>query len=121
MRLSINNSFLHWLQTLGLKIWVEMSVVEIFCNHSRNSSGYSSMKSKIKQTKSAKNDFKHFVCLFSTVMHSPGPAFQECTGCYHENVPTQKTVSSICDVNRWSDIIGYRTDTDRPSVNITDR
>ena len=28
-----------------------------------------------------------FVC-FSTVMTSPGPAFQECTGSCHVNVPT---------------------------------
>ena len=27
-------------------------------------------------------------------MTSPGPAFQECTGSYHENVPTPKAVSS---------------------------
>ena len=31
---------------------------------------------------------------FSTVMTSPGPAFQECTGSCHENVPAPKAVSS---------------------------
>ena len=31
---------------------------------------------------------------FSTVITSPGPAFQECTGSYHENVPAPKAVSS---------------------------
>ena len=34
----------------------------------------------------------HGVCLF--VFHSPGPAFQECTGSCHENVPVPKAVSS---------------------------
>ena len=50
----------------------------------------------------------HFVCLFSAVMHSPGPAFKECTGSCHENVPAPKAVSSVCDIDRWSDCIGYR-------------
>ena len=31
---------------------------------------------------------------FSTVFTSPGPAFQECTGSCHENVPEPKAVSS---------------------------
>ena len=31
---------------------------------------------------------------FSTVMTSPGPAFQECTRSCHENVPAPKAVSS---------------------------
>ena len=35
-----------------------------------------------------------FFCLFSTVRHSPGPDFQECTGSCHENVPAPKAVSS---------------------------
>ena len=35
-------------------------------------------------------------------MTSTGPAFQECTGSCHENVPAPKVVSSICDVNRCS-------------------
>ena len=35
-----------------------------------------------------------FVCLFSTVMTSPGPALQECPGSCHENVPAPKAVSS---------------------------
>ena len=30
---------------------------------------------------------------FSTVMTSPGPAFQECTGSCHENVPNPKDVT----------------------------
>ena len=34
-----------------------------------------------------------FVC-FSTVMTSPGPAFQECTGSCCENVPAPKAGSS---------------------------
>ena len=37
---------------------------------------------------------KKSVCLFSTVMTSPGPAVQECTGSCHENVPAPKVVSS---------------------------
>ena len=51
-----------------------------------------------------------FVCLFSTVMTSPGPALQECTGSCYENVPAQKAVSSVCDVDRWSDCIGQDRD-----------
>ena len=31
---------------------------------------------------------------FSTVMTSPGPAFQECTGSCYENLPASKAVSS---------------------------
>ena len=34
-----------------------------------------------------------FVC-FSTVMTSPGLAFQECSGSCYENVPTPKGLSS---------------------------
>ena len=41
-------------------------------------------------------------------MHSPGPAFQECTGSCYDNDPGPKAVSSVCDVDRWSDCIGYR-------------
>ena len=44
----------------------------------------------------------------STVIHSPGLAFQECTGSCYENVPAPKAVSSLYDVNTWSDCIGYR-------------
>ena len=39
-----------------------------------------------------------FQILFSTVMTSPGSAFQECTWSCHENGPAQKAVSS----NLWS-------------------
>ena len=38
-----------------------------------------------------------FFCLFSTVMHSPGPAFLECTGSCRENVPAQKAISFVCE------------------------
>ena len=41
-------------------------------------------------------------------MTSPGPAFQECTGSCHENVPAQKAVSSVID--RWSDCIDQDRD-----------
>ena len=41
------------------------------------------------------------------VMHSPGPAFQEYTRSCHENVPATKALTSVCNVNRWSDCIGY--------------
>ena len=37
---------------------------------------------------------QYFLNKFSTVMTSPGPAFQECTGSCHENVPAPKAVSS---------------------------
>ena len=40
-------------------------------------------------------------------MTSPGPAFQECTGSYHENVPAPEAVSAI---DRWSDFIGEDRD-----------
>jgi hypothetical protein len=40
---------------------------------------------------------------FSTVMTSPGPAFQECTGSCHVNVPNPKVASSQSAINRWSD------------------
>ena len=36
----------------------------------------------------------NFFCLFYTVMTSPGPAFQECTGSCHVDVPAPKAVSS---------------------------
>ena len=41
-------------------------------------------------------------------MTLPGPSCQECTGYCHENVPALKAVSYVCDVDRWSDCIGYR-------------
>ena len=44
---------------------------------------------------------------FSTVMTSPGPAFQECTGSCHVNVPAPKVVSSQSAIDRWSDCIGH--------------
>ena len=37
---------------------------------------------------------QHKINKFSTVMTSPGPALQECTGSCHENVPAPKVVSS---------------------------
>ena len=33
--------------------------------------------------------FMH-LCLFSTVLTSPGPAFQECTGSCHVHFPTRR-------------------------------
>ena len=48
---------------------------------------------------------------FSTVMTSPGSAFQECTGSCHENVPAPKAVSSVLrstdglTVLAWIDIV----------------
>ena len=44
--------------------------------------------------------------LFSTVLTSPGPAFQECTGSFHVNVPAPKVVSSQSAIDRWSQCIG---------------
>jgi hypothetical protein len=46
-------------------------------------------------------------------MTSPGPAFQECTGSCHENVPAPKgpkggIIRSVID--RWSDCIGQDRD-----------
>ena len=43
-------------------------------------------------------------------MTSPGPAFQECTGSCHVNVPAPKAVSSQAAINRWSDFIGQDRD-----------
>ena len=40
-------------------------------------------------------------------MTSPGPAFQECTGSCHENVPATKAVSSDLQlIDTWSDFFG---------------
>ena len=44
--------------------------------------------------------------LFSTVLTSPGPAFQECTGSFHVNVPAPKVVSPQSAIDRWSQCIG---------------
>ena len=43
-------------------------------------------------------------------MTSPGPAFQECTGPCHVNVPAPKAVSSPSAIVRWSDCIGQDRD-----------
>ena len=48
-------------------------------------------------------------------MISPGPAFQECTGSCHENVPTPNAVSPLSPnlqsaIDRWSDCIGQDRD-----------
>ena len=43
-------------------------------------------------------------------MTSPGPAFQECTGSCHGNVPAPKAVSSQSGIDRWSDCIGQDRD-----------
>ena len=45
-------------------------------------------------------------CLFSKVMTSSGPAFKECTGSCHVNVPALKAVSSQSAINRQSDCMG---------------
>jgi hypothetical protein len=43
-------------------------------------------------------------------MTSPGPAFQECTGSCHVNVPAPKAVPSQSVIDRWSDFIGQDRD-----------
>ena len=48
--------------------------------------------------------FMH-LCLFSKVLTSPGPAFQECTGSCHVNVPAPKVVLSQSVIDRWSDLL----------------
>jgi hypothetical protein len=47
---------------------------------------------------------------FSTVVTSPRPAFQECTGSCCVNVPAPKVVSSQSVIDRWSNCIGQDRD-----------
>ena len=54
--------------------------------------------------------FSVFVCFPQSVMTSLGPAFQECTGSCHVNVPSPNAVSSQSAFDRWSDCIGRDRD-----------
>ena len=60
-----------------------------------------------------------YTLFFSTVMTSPGPAFHECTGSCHENVPAPKEVSSdlrspdgltvLSRINTFTILVYYQT------------
>ena len=61
-----------------------------------NISSSSLVKSSSIDESQLKHEIKYYllVCKFFPVITSPGPAYQECTGSCHENVPALKAVSS---------------------------
>ena len=78
-------------------------IVECICGPTMMTASPLFIFMKRKALNNGGNNSEGCVCLYSTVMHSRGPAFQKSTRPCNENAPAPKEVWSIWDVNSLPD------------------